>query len=189
MIWLDVLRYAVFAVVAGAAIIAFGSWAARTRRMNPFSTTGQLLRRVSDPVLAPLETWLHRRGGNPQNAGWWLLGVSIVGGILLVTLAEWLVVLGARVSGAAARGPRGILRLAVYYAGQLVIVALIARVIGSWFGVGRYNRWMRPAYRLTDWLVEPLRRIVPPFGMIDASPLVAFLLLQFLILPLLLSVL
>ncbi|MFQ6045698.1 MAG: YggT family protein [Gemmatimonadales bacterium] len=189
MVWLDLLRYAGFAVFALAAVIAFGSWAVRTRRINPFSTVGQALRRMSDPVLTPLETWLHRRGGNPQNAGWWLLGISIVGGIVVITFAEWLVVVSARIGGAAARGPRGILRLLVYYAGQVVVIALIARVIGSWFGVGRYNRWMRPAYLLTDWLVEPLRRIVPPFGMIDASPLVAFLLLQFLILPLLLGIL
>jgi len=59
-----------------------------------------------------------------------------------------------------------------------LIIALIVRVIGSWFGKGRFNRWMRPAYRLTDWIVEPLRRFVPPIGMIDITPLVAWLLLQ-----------
>jgi len=51
------------------------------------------------------------------------------------------------------------------------------RVIGSWFGAFRYSRWMRPAYALTDWLVEPLRRILPPFGMMDVSPLAAWFVL------------
>jgi uncharacterized protein YggT (Ycf19 family) len=36
---------------------------------------------------------------------------------------------------------------------------------------------MRPAYTLTNWLVEPLRRIIPPFGMIDATPIIAWFLL------------
>ena len=31
---------------------------------------------------------------------------------------------------------------------------------------------------LTDWLIEPIRRILPPVGMIDFSPLVAWLLLS-----------
>jgi YggT family protein len=37
---------------------------------------------------------------------------------------------------------------------------------------------MRPFYLLTDWIVEPLRRIIPPLGIFDISPLVAWLLVQ-----------
>ena len=33
---------------------------------------------------------------------------------------------------------------------------------------------------LTDWLIEPIRRILPPLGMLDFSPLVAWLLLSLL---------
>jgi uncharacterized protein YggT (Ycf19 family) len=32
---------------------------------------------------------------------------------------------------------------------------------------------MRPAYVLTDWIVEPLRRALPPLGVFDLSPLAA----------------
>ena len=41
----------------------------------------------------------------------------------------------------------------------------------------RYSRWLRPAYWLTDWVVEPLRRVLPPFGMFDLSPLAAIFVL------------
>jgi YggT family protein len=118
-----------------------------------------------------------RRGGNPQNAGWWLIGVALVGGILLLSVAQWLVSQAGHLNAAAAAGPRGVLRLIVYYASQVVLLALIARVIGSWVGIGRYNRWMRPAYLLTDWIVQPLKRVIPPLGMIDVTPIVAWLLL------------
>jgi YggT family protein len=94
-----------------------------------------------------------------------------------------------RLNAAGASGPRSILRLFVYYAGQLVIIALIVRVIGSWFHVSRLNRWMRPAYLLTDWIINPLRRVIPPIGMIDITPLVAWLLLQILVIPMLLRLL
>ena len=74
-------------------------------------------------------------------------------------------------------GPRGVLWLLIDFAGKLLMFALFARVVGSWFGVGRFNRWMRPAYVLTDWIVEPLRKIVPPIGRIDITPLVAWFLI------------
>jgi YggT family protein len=185
----DLFRYGVFLFFALSAAVAFGSWAVRTRRINPFSTLGQVLRRTTDPIIVPLETWLLRRGGNPQNAGWWLLGVSVVGGIVAITIAEWLVLQVVQMGGATQRGPRGVLRLLVYYAGQIVVIALIVRVVGSWFGVGRFTRWMRPAYALTDWIVEPLRKIIPPFGMVDIAPLVAFVVLEWLLLPLLMGIL
>ncbi|KPK03842.1 MAG: hypothetical protein AMS20_09755 [Gemmatimonas sp. SG8_28] len=69
------------------------------------------------------------------------------------------------------------LRLVIYWASQVVVLALFARVIGSWFGVGRVNRWMRPAYTLTDWIVEPLRRVIPPIAMFDFTPIVAWILI------------
>lgn len=175
---LDFIRYTVFAVFVVSGAVAVGSWAVRTRRISPFSSAGQAIKQLTDPVLAPVETWQLRRGGNPQHAGWWLLGVVVVAGILVMYLAEGTIGLVFSLAGAAARGPRAFLRFAIYTAGQLVSLAIIVRVIGSWFGVGRYNRWMRFAYVLTDWIVEPLRRVIPPIGMIDVTPIVAWFLLQ-----------
>ena len=57
------------------------------------------------------------------------------------------------------------------------MTASMVRVIASWFGFFRYSRWIRPAYVLTDWLVEPIRRLLPTTGAIDFSPLAALLVL------------
>lgn len=181
MLFFDILRYAVFAVFAFSGAVALGSWALRTRRISPFGTFGQLVRRSTDTVLAPIETWQLRRGGNPQHAPWWLLGGSVAGGIIVITAADWLSGFFARLGFAASSGPRGLVRLGVFYAVQFVLLALIIRVIGSWFGAGRVNRWVGWTYRLTDWIVEPLRRVIPPLGMIDITPIVAWFLLQFLL--------
>ena len=175
---LTLLRYAVFATFAVSALLAGGAWALRTHRMNPFSAAGQSLRRLTEPVIGPLERWLVRRGGNPQAAPWWLVGIALVGGILVITLVEWVALQFARVTAASRGGPRGLLRLSVFYAGQLVLLAIVVRVIASWFGAFRYSRWMRPVYILTDWVIEPLRRIIPPLGMIDVTPIVAWFALQ-----------
>ena len=177
MLAYDIVRITVFALFVLSAAVALGSWAVRTGRISPFRRTGKTIRKLTDPILAPVETWLLRRGGNPQNAGWWLLGISIIGGILVITTAQWIIIQVLRTADATAAGPRGIARIVIYYATQLILFALIARVIGSWIGVGRYNKWMRPAFLLTDWMVEPLRRIIPPLGIIDITPLVAWFLL------------
>lgn len=171
---LPLLRYVVFAAFAASLLIALGSWAVRTRKINPFSGLSRLIRSLTDPFVSPVERWLLRQGGNPQYAPWWLVGIVVVGGILVITVSQWLLVQAARASFAARGGVRGWVRLAVYYVGQLVLIALLVRVFASWFGAGRYNRWLRPAYVLTDWVVEPLRRIIPPLGMFDISPLVAW---------------
>lgn len=174
---LDVLRYTVFGVFVLSSAVALGSWAVRTRRIGPFSKPAQLIRRVSDPILKPIESIVHRRGGNPQQAEWWLLGGVMVGGIIVISLSGWLIQQFRIVTVAGRSGPFTSIRLLLYYAGQLVILSIFARVVGSWFGIGRYNRYMRPAYFLTDWIIEPLRKIIPPFGMIDFSPLAALILM------------
>ena len=173
----EVIRLAVFALFVGSGAVALGEWAVRTRRINPFSRTGRLIRRTTDPVLAPVETWLLRRGGNPHAAGWWLFAGVAIGGVVLLSLGQWIAAQVAFTAGAVAHGPRAILRLAINYLTLLLMFALVVRVIASWFGRGRYTAWLRPVYGLTDWFVEPLRRWIPPIGMIDLTPLVAWFLL------------
>ena len=175
------LRYTVFGVLVLATAAAVGSWAVRTRRISPFSKWANFIRRSTDPILKPIEERILQRGGNPQTAEWWLLGGTIVGGIVAITMAEWLVNQFRIMSIAGQRGPGTVIRLVLYYAGRIVSFAIVIRVIGSWFGAARHNRLMRPVYLLTDWIVEPLRRIIPPFGMIDVTPLVAWFLIQILI--------
>jgi YggT family protein len=174
---LEVLRYAVFAVAAVSTAIAVGSWAVRTRRLDPFSRSARLVRRIGDPVLDPIETWLLKKGGSPNNAGWWLVGFAVGGGLVVITVADWLAGIFFVAGRAAAQGPAGILQLVVYYGSNVVILALFVRVFASWFGRDRFTPWMRPFFVLTDWIVQPLRRVVPPIGMIDITPIVAWFLI------------
>ena len=72
---------------------------------------------------------------------------------------------------------------------NLLMIAIIIRVIGSWVGAGQYNRWMRPFYLLTEWFLGPLRRVLPAFGPIDLSPIIAWLLIMYVVRPLLIGIL
>ena len=174
---LTVARYAVFGLFALGALAALGSWAVRTRRISPFSALGRGLRSATDPIVGPVETRLVRMGGNPVHAGWWLVVLVAVGGVVFLSLLGWFLNTFQTARWAAERGPRTMLALLITLAYNVLIFALIARVIASWFGAFRYSRWMRPAYLLTDWVVEPIRRFVPPLGPFDVSPLLAWLVL------------
>ena len=80
----------------------------------------------------------------------------------------------ARAAYATNAGGTGILRLVVHWAISFIQIALIVRVLGSWFGQTRFSRWTGWSYKLTDWIVEPLRRVIPNIGMIDITPIVAY---------------
>jgi len=61
---------------------------------------------------------------------------------------------------------------------QLVTFALIGRAILSWIDPGQQWSISRMLAQVTDPLIAPLRRVIPPFGMIDISFIVAILLIQ-----------
>jgi YggT family protein len=106
-----------------------------------------------------------------------LLAVVIAAGLILMSLTAWLIDAVFRFSYLARSGPRMWIESLVSLAFTLLMGAILIRVIASWFGIGRYRKWMRPIYAATDWLIEPIRRILPPFGMFDFSPMVAWLVL------------
>jgi YggT family protein len=160
-----------------ASVVALTHWAVRRRKIGPFGFWPRMVRRASDPVLLPLERRVMRAGGSPQDAPLWLFGIVIVGGLLLLSLTGWLINMSGTLAAMAYAGPRAWVRLLVSWAFSLVMLAIFVRVIASWFGVGPYRPWMRPVVLLTDWIVEPVRRILPPMGMIDFSPMVAWLIL------------
>jgi YggT family protein len=171
-------RVAVVLALVYASAVALTHWAVRSRRITPFGAWPRFMRRASDPVLLPLERRVVRAGGSPQDAPLWLLGIVIVGGLVLLSLVQWLAGFADTVVFTAEAGPREWARFLVAGLFRVLIIALIIRVIASWFGISPYRPWMRPVMLLTDWIIHPIRRILPPFGMIDFSPLVAWLILS-----------
>jgi YggT family protein len=130
-----------------------------------------------DPLMVPIERRVVRAGGKPASAPLWTLGVVVVGGLLLIALFDFLRDQLASAAGAVSGGPRGVLALLVGWTFALLRIALIVRVVSSWVGVSPYSPWVRWSYGLTEWMLAPLRRVIPTIGMIDVTPIVAYLLL------------
>jgi YggT family protein len=174
------VRYTVFGLVALAALGALAAMMVQRRVLSPFGRPARVLRDLTDPFLKPIERRVLRAGGNPQSAPLWLVGGALLAGILAVTAADWVAGETTLLMAAVGGGARSIAWLIADWAFNILMFALIVRVLGSWIGIGQYNKWMRPFYLMTEWLLAPLRRILPPIGMMDFSPLVAWFLLSIL---------
>ncbi|HVC79373.1 MAG TPA: YggT family protein [Chloroflexota bacterium] len=72
------------------------------------------------------------------------------------------------------------IHLFIYWLGTILTGAIVIRVLFSWFSMGNSGG---PIVRLlddiSDPIITPLRRVIPPLGMIDISPLIAIVLIQF----------
>jgi len=169
-------RLLVLVAFGAASLVALTHWLVREGKLQPFGGFARGVRRLSDPALKPIEAELARRGRNPQEGPFWLLMFVVAGGVLLITAVRWLVEFVTRLRISSGSGPMGVLSFLLDLAFNLFLFALIARVVAGWVGAGRHTRWSRPFFIVTDWLVDPIRRRLPPLGMLDLSPLAAYLL-------------
>lgn len=62
---------------------------------------------------------------------------------------------------------------------QVYLLMLFARILGSWIPEFNESRFMRFIAFYVDPYLNLFRRFIPPLGMIDISPIFAFLALGF----------
>jgi YggT family protein len=173
----EILRPALFVVAVVFGVVAVVDWAVRTRRLNPFGGIARFFRRSVDPLMVPIERRVVRAGGRPSSAPLWALVAVVVGGLLLLAILDFVIGQMALAGSAFAMGPRAVLIVVVRWAFAFLRFALIVRVISSWVRVSPYSRWIWWSYRTTEWMLAPLRRVIPLLGGIDVTPIVAYLLL------------
>lgn len=61
---------------------------------------------------------------------------------------------------------------------NILTFAILARALLSWFAIRPENPLMVFLREVTEPVLAPLRRVVPSFGMVDLTPLIALILLQ-----------
>ena len=66
----------------------------------------------------------------------------------------------------------------------LFVFAVFIRSIMSWFPISPYNPIRVALDQLTEPVLGPLRRYMPRFGYLDLSPMIAIIVIIFLIIPL-----
>lgn len=172
------LRSTMLAVGGVLAAIAVADWAVRTRRINPFTGIARFLRAHVDPRLAGIERQVVRIGGHPASTPWWALVAYVLVAMLFIAAIDLVASLVRDALTASSLGGAGLLMLVVSWTFEFLRFALIVRVIASWFPGIAYQRWISWSFGATEWMLRPLRRLIPTIGVIDITPIVAYFALQ-----------
>lgn len=135
---------------------------------NPIS---QWIVKLTNPVLLPLRRLVPA------------VGRLDTASVLLMLLAQMLAIaLTALLLGAPLPNPAVLLYWAVLGCIGLItnifFVAIIAVIVLSWIAPGNYNPMVILLHQLTEPVLVPFRRLLPPIGGMDLSPLLLFLLIN-----------
>jgi YggT family protein len=174
----QVLRAALLSIAVVFGVICILDWAVRTRKISPFNAIARFCRATVDPLIAPIERKVVRAGGTPASAPLWALAAVVIGGILLLSLLDFILIQVAKSMIASQNGAAGIFQLLVSWTFTILKIALIVRVISSWLPISPYSRWVLWSYKLSEPILAPMRRIVPSLGGLDLTPILAYFLLS-----------
>src|SRR5712671_3770268 len=175
---IQLLRTALLSIAVVFGAICILDWAVRTRKISPFNAVARFCRSTIDPFISPIERRVVRAGGTPASAPLWALAAVVIGGILLLTLLDLIKLEVIRSIVASQEGSAGIFHLLVSWTFTILKLALVVRVISSWLPISPYSGWIRWSYALSEPVLMPLRRIVPSFGGLDFTPILAYFLLN-----------
>lgn len=174
---LGAVRFVV-AITAGVfALFCIVDWMVRTRRVNMFGPLARFARSRIDPILEPIERKVVRGGGNPASAPLWALAAVVIGGILLISLLDFIRAEAIGVTLAMQSGGAGIFKLLVAWTFDFLRIALLVRVVSSWLPISPSSAWIRWSYVITDPILGPLRKVIPAMGPIDITPIIAYFLI------------
>ena len=175
---IQLLRTALLSIAVVFGVICVLDWAVRTRKISPFNAVARFCRSTVDPFISPIERRVVRAGGAPAPAPLWALAAVVIGGILLLTLLDVIRLEVIRSIIASQEGAAGIFHLLVSWTFTILKLAIVVRVISSWLPMSPYSGWIRWSYALSEPILAPLRRILPNFGGLDLTPILAYFLLN-----------
>ena len=180
----DAINLFVFYAIATVILVVVALMLARLilnkADLNPFSRPVIMVRRWTDPLVNPVRRPLVQMGFGPNMAPLVVILVAIllgyfatqfVGAVLFTASRLWLSVLYGR--------PIGIVGSIIYGVLAVYSLMIFMRIIISW-GVSPHNRLLHFLIRATEPVMGPFRRVIPPVGFLDISPIVVLFLLDLL---------
>jgi YggT family protein len=175
----ELVWYGVATVCLGVIVLMLLRLIVTYADMNPFGWLALNVRRASDPLVNPVRRGLTRAGFDHKLAP--LLTILIT--ILLCYFAYSLTrAVLMTLDGIVVSLRLGlIVRLVGYVLNGLLAIYLLlifVRIIFEWGRVSPVNPLMRFLLLVTEPILAPFRRLIPPLGMFDISPIVVILLLR-----------
>jgi YggT family protein len=138
----------------------------RAHFRNPVS---QFIVSLTNPVLRHLRRFI------PGYAGVDIASVVLMLGLQMLELLLIALLYGntPSIAGLVILSIGKLLEMTIY----VFMFAVFARIIISWVNPQLYNSITSLLASLTDFMMRPARRYIPPIGMLDLSPMAIFLLL------------
>jgi YggT family protein len=150
---------------------------------NPFGAVGRFaykLKKFTDRMVEPSAMFLARLRINTKIAPLVTIFAFCIFGYFIL---QFVAIVLETIDGVGRSVANGNL---VHLIGFLLVgflglysLLIVVRIVFSWF-MDWSNKLMRFLRRMTDPILEPFRRIIPPLGMFDISPIIVLFILHFL---------
>lgn len=150
---------------------------------NPFGKIGRFsfkLKKMTDRFVYPIASFLARTKVDTRIAPLLAILIFIVAGYFVLQLFFNLFFTIDGVAESIRMGSiTRIVGFLLYGFLGIYSLLIVIRIILSWV-TSSINKVTRFLMKITDPILEPFRRLIPPLGMFDISPIIVLLLLSFL---------
>ncbi len=170
------INWAVIAAIVSVIAVVLLRLIANQVNPNPFGRTSLTIRRLTDPLISPVRRALAGFGVDPKYAPLVTILVTILLGWFSLQLVSSLAnTLAGILSSLDKRAVVPIIGYVLYGLLSFYSLLIFIRIVFSWVTASYANRLMRFLVNVTEPLLGPLRRMIPPVGGFDISPIVAFI--------------
>lgn len=177
LIWL-LVWYVIVGAIIGVIVLVLARVTVNYADMNPFNRTAITIRQFSDPLVNPVRRFLLSYGLDQKLAPFVTILIAILMGWLLLEMVSSVVFTARGILTSVQRGAfRPLIGYVLFGVLAIYSMLIVARIILSW-GMSYGQRLMRFLVRATEPIMGPFRRIIPPLGMFDISPIILLLILQ-----------
>ncbi|MGH9932449.1 MAG: YggT family protein [Pyrinomonadaceae bacterium] len=170
------INWAVIAAIVSVIAVVLLRLIANQVNPNPFGRPSLTIRRLTDPLISPVRRALAGFGVDPKYAPLVAILVTILLGWFSLQLVSSIANTVAGILSAVDKHAIvAILGYVLYGLLSFYSLLIFIRIVFSWVTVSYANRLMRFLVNATEPLLAPLRRMIPPVGGFDISPIVAFI--------------
>jgi YggT family protein len=146
--------------------------------LNPFGWASLTIRRLTDPIIGPVRRALVGVGVDPKYSPLVTILLAILLGWFSLQLVSSVAnTIAGIIVSLPAHAVVAVIGYILYGVISFYSLLIFIRIIFSWGMVSYSNRMMRWLVNATEPMLAPLRRMVPPLGTFDISPIVAFIIL------------
>lgn len=150
---------------------------------NPFGATGRLafqIRKITERFVYPAARFLAQYRINPRYAPLvTILIACVLAFFSLQIIGNTFFIIDGLASGVITGNPKVVIGFVLYAVLSIYVLFIFIRFISSWFVFTR-NTFLGFVRRVTDPVLIPFQRLIPPVGMFDISAMILLILIGFL---------